>query len=398
MLTLNKQSVVLDGAKYGAIAGAVATWSISSILALSEAGMSLPIGAFYSIIGIALGMDNVITASYLGFGLHIVAGTLMGALAGAGIVRLVSHSLFRGMLAGMTTGMIIWLIVFIPVTLFLVQPSISQIVTLLALNSNFSISTTEINQFMQTTALSSVLFHLIWGALFGFITFSLFRIKSYRNTNWKARLEKYVAHEEDDLSGINFRFLGFGILAGFLASASISGLIFVVEKTIDIPVGTFYLVFVSSISHSQVESVNMIVAGFLLHLLTGSIIGAIISLPFAIKNLRILSTIQKFAPIYGLICGVIVWAFLFVPVTFWVIMPSLAGLDQNQLIVQQTPIQLSIGTATSTTVGELISLSDKILVGALVFNMFYGLVASIIIKSMTGKLVSRGNTFQKVSM
>jgi hypothetical protein len=398
MLPLNKQSVVFDGAKYGAIAGAIATWSISSILALSEAGVSLPIGTFYSIIGIALGMDNVITASYLGFGLHIVTGTLMGALAGAAIVRLVSHSLFRGMLAGMTTGVIIWLIVFIPITLFLVQPSISQIVTLLALNSNFSISATEINQFVQTTALSSVLFHLIWGALFGFITFSLFRIKSYRNTNWKARLEKYVAHEEDDLSGINFRVLGFGILAGFLASASISGLIFVVEKTIDIPVGTFYLVLVSSISHSQVESLNMIVAGLLLHLLTGSIIGAIISVPFAIKNLKISSTIQKFSPIYGLICGVVVWAFLFVPITLWVIMPSLAGPDQNQLIVQQTPIQLSIGTATSITVKELVAISDKILVGALVFNMFYGLVASIIIKSMTANLVNRGNTIQKISM
>lgn len=399
MLTLNRQSVVFDGAKYGAIAGAIATWSISSILALSEVGMSLPIGAFYSIIGIALGMDNVITASYLGFGLHIVTGTLLGALAGAAIVRLVSHSLFRGMLAGMTTGMIIWLIVFLPITVFLVQPSISQIVTLLlALNSNSSISTTEINQFMQTTTLSSVLFHLIWGALFGFITCSLFRIKSYRNANWKARLERYVAYEEDDLSGINFRVLGFGILAGFLASASISGLIFVVEKTIDIPVGTFYLVLVSSITHSQVESVNMIVAGLLFHLLTGSIIGAIISMPFAIKDLRILSIIQKFAPIYGLICGVVVWAFLFVPVTFWVIMPLLADLDQNQLIVQQTPIQLSTGSATSITVGELISINDKILVGALVFNMFYGLVASIVIKSMTGKLVSRGNTIRKVSM
>ena len=90
MLTLGAQSVVLNGAKYGAIAGAIATWSISSILALIEAGMGLPIGAFYTIIGIALGMDNVITASYFGFGLHILIGTLMGALVGAAIVRLVS--------------------------------------------------------------------------------------------------------------------------------------------------------------------------------------------------------------------------------------------------------------------------------------------------------------------
>lgn len=395
MLTLGAQSVVLDGAKYGAIAGAIATWSISSILALIEAGLGLPIGAFYSIIGIALGIDNVITASYFGFGLHILIGTLMGALVGTAIVRLVSHSLFRGILAGMLAGIIIWLIVFLPITAFLVQPSMAQIVTLLALTTNFSISITEINQFMQTTALSSVLFHLVWGALFGFIISSLFRIKAYRNANWKAKLESYVADKDDQqTTRIRFRVLGIGVLAGFLASACISGLIFVVEKTIDIPVGTFYLVLVSSITQSHVESMNMIVAGLLLHLFTGSMIGAIISIPFALREMRISSIMHKYAPIYGLICGAIVWAFLFVPITFWVIIPLLGHLDQNQLIIQQTPV----GTASSITVGELLSINDKILIGALVFNMFYGLVASIIVKSVTGRLVSQPNTLQEISI
>ena len=395
MLSLGAQSVALDGAKFGAIGGAIATWSISSILALIEAGMGLPIGAFYSIIGITLGIDNLITASYFGFGLHILIGTLMGAIVGAAIVRLVSHSLLKGILSGMVSGIIIWLIVFLPITAFLVQPSMTQIVTLLALTTNFTISTTEINQFVQTTALSSVLFHLVWGALFGFIVNSLFRIKSYRNANWKTKLESYVADKEDQQNTrVKFRVLGFGMLAGFLASACISGLIFVVEKTIDIPVGTFYLVLVSSITQSHAESVNMIVAGLLLHLFTGSIIGVIISIPFALRDFRILSNMHKYAPIYGLICGLIVWAFLFVPVTFWVIMPLLRNLDQDQLIVQQTPV----GTASSITVGKLLSINDKILIGALVFNMFYGLVASIIIKSMAGKLVSQPNPIQKVSL
>ena len=394
-MAFGTQTIALDGAKYGAIAGAIATWSISSILALVEAGMGLPIGAFYSIIGITLGIDNVITASYFGFGLHILIGTLMGAIVGAAIVRLVSHSLLKGILAEMVAGTIIWLIVFLPITAFLVQPSMTQIVTLLALTTNFSISTTEINQFVQTTALSSVLFHLAWGALFGFIINSLFRIKSYRNANWKTKLESYMADKEDQHNTrIKFRVLGFGMLAGFLASACISGLIFVVEKTIDIPVGTFYLVLVSSITQSHAESVNMIVAGLLLHLFTGSIIGVIISIPFALRDFRILSVMHKYAPIYGLIFGLIVWAFLFVPVTFWVIMPLLRNLDQDQLIVQQTPV----GTASSITVGKLLSINDKILIGALVFNMFYGLVASIIIKSMTGKLVSQPNPMQKVSL
>jgi hypothetical protein len=395
MLRFGTQSILLDGAKYGAIAGAIATWSISSILALVEASMGLPIGAFYSIIGITLGMDNVVAASYFGFGLHILIGTLMGALVGAAIVRLVSNSSFKGILAGMVAGIIIWLIVFLPITAFLVQPSITQVVTLLALTINFSISTTEINQFMQTIALSSVLFHLVWGALFGFIISSLFRIKSYRNTNWKANLESYMADKEDQqASRIRFRVLGIGVLAGFLASACISGLILVVEKTIDIPVGTFYLVLVSSLTQTHLESVNMIVAGLLLHLFTGSIIGAVISIPFALRDHRILSIMHKYAPIYGLVCGVIIWAFLFVPVTFWVIVPLLGDLDQNQLIVQQTPV----GTSSSITVGELLSINDKILIGALVFNMFYGLVASIIVKSMTGKLVSQPNNIREISM
>ena len=121
MLRFGTQSILLDGAKYGAIAGAIATWSISSILAFVEASMGLPIGAFYSIIGITLGMDNVVAASYLGFGLHILIGTLMGALVGAAIVRLVSNSPFKGILAGMVAGIIIWLIVFLPITAFLVQ-------------------------------------------------------------------------------------------------------------------------------------------------------------------------------------------------------------------------------------------------------------------------------------
>lgn len=395
MLRFGTQSILLDGAKYGAIAGAIATWSISSILALVEASMGLPIGAFYSIIGITLGMDNVVAASYFGFGLHILIGTLMGALVGAAIVRLVSNSPFKGILAGMVAGIIIWLIVFLPITAFLVQPSITQIVTLLALTTNFSISTTEVNQFMQTTALSSVLFHLIWGALFGFIISSLFRIKSYRNMNWKADLESYIADKEDQqASRIRFRILGIGVLAGFLASACISGLILIVEKTIDIPVGTFYLVLVSSLTQTHLESVNMIVAGLLLHLFTGSIIGAVVSIPFALRDHRILSIMHKYAPIYGLICGVIIWAFLFVPITFWVIVPLLGDLDQNQLIVQQTPV----GTSSSITVGELLSINDKILIGALVFNMFYGLVASIIVKSMTGKLVSQPNNIREISM
>lgn len=395
MQSVHTSSILINGAKYGALAGAIATWSISSILALTEAGTGLPIGTFYSIIGIAMGSDNVVTASYIGFGLHILTGTLMGALVGSATVKLVTLSQIKGVLVGMTAGIIIWLIVFLPISAFLVQPSIVQIVTLLALNTNFSISTSEVNQFAQTIAMSSILFHLVWGALFGFITSSLFRIKSYRNTNWKEMIERYVTDREyENKSRINVRVLGFGVIAGLLASISVSGLIFIVEKTIDIPVGTFYLVLISSITQSQADSVNMIVAGLLLHLLTGSIIGIIISIPFALRDTKISTIMNKYAPIYGLICGVVIWTFLFVPVTFWIIVPLLSNPMHDQAIVQRSPV----GTASSITVKELLSINDKIVIGALVFNMFYGLVTSIIIRSFSGRVMKERKGIEGIAI
>jgi hypothetical protein len=395
MQSLHAPSILINGVKYGALAGAIATWSISSILALTEAGTGLPIGTFYSIIGIAMGSDNVVTASYLGFGLHILTGTLMGALVGAATVKFVTLGQFKAVLVGMTAGIIIWLIVFLPISAFLVQPSIVQIVTLLAMKTNFPISTSEVNQFTQTIAMSSVLFHLVWGALFGFITSSLFRIKSYRNTNWKAMIESYVADREyENKTRIKVSMLGLGAIAGLLASISISGLILVVEKTIDIPVGTFYLVLMSSITQSQVDSVNMIIAGLLLHLLTGSIIGVIISTPFAIRDTKISTVMNKYGPIYGLICGVVIWTFLFVPVTFWIIVPLLSNPIQDQAIVQQSPV----GTASSITVKELLSINDKIVIGALVFNMFFGLVTSILIRSFSGKLMKERKGIEGIAI
>ena len=52
----NKLLVTIKGVKYGAFAGFVATWSISSVIVLTELLLGLNIGAFYSIMGISLGI------------------------------------------------------------------------------------------------------------------------------------------------------------------------------------------------------------------------------------------------------------------------------------------------------------------------------------------------------
>src|SRR5215207_4285454 len=79
---------VVKGAKYGSIAGLIATWSISTAIAASELELGLPISTFYAIIGISLGSNDFIASAYLGFGSHLATGTILGAVFGGLAVRI----------------------------------------------------------------------------------------------------------------------------------------------------------------------------------------------------------------------------------------------------------------------------------------------------------------------
>jgi hypothetical protein len=76
-----KRMAMSKAVKYGAIAGFIATWTISTAVAGSELELGLPIGTFYSIIGISIVLNGNM-AAFLGFGLHFLAGTILGAVIG----------------------------------------------------------------------------------------------------------------------------------------------------------------------------------------------------------------------------------------------------------------------------------------------------------------------------
>jgi hypothetical protein len=175
--------VTFKGAKYGAFAGLIATWSISSAIAASELALGLQIGTFYSIIGISLGLNNVIMAAAIGFGLHLLTGTALGALLGAiGIrwkrIRMLNP--YKSSLVGIGTGLGIWLVLFLPITALLIQPSIQHIVVILAVSSQKVILSDQISRSVINISLIAIVFHMIWGAIFGFITSSLLRIRVFK--------------------------------------------------------------------------------------------------------------------------------------------------------------------------------------------------------------------------
>jgi hypothetical protein len=172
--------------------------------------------------------------------------------------------------------------------------------------------------------------------------------------------------------------VAYGLAAGFVSSIAISGLLLLVEKSISLPVGTFYFMLSSALIHSQnFYSINNIILGFILHVITGSVIGLAMCIPFILFKDKSLELLQKYAVAYGLGFGFALWLFFFIPITLWVILPILDA-SQGKTIIQEVPAQVDVMFSTD----KLAMLIDRIILGAVAFNMLYGLLVAIMIKTL----------------
>src|SRR5918994_6454376 len=149
------------------------------------------------------------------------------------------------------------------------------------------------------------------------------------NSNSRNNNTPPILSQELGLS--RFTIVSFGLAAGLISSLAISGLILMVEKVTAVPVGTFYMVLIAALTESHLSSVNMIVSGFLLHLISGSIIGLVMTIPFTMYKKGSGKIIYQYAPVYGLLFGLALWSILFLPITFWMVLPLVSSIE-NQLI------------------------------------------------------------------
>jgi hypothetical protein len=114
-----------------------------------------------------------------------------------------------------------------------------------------------------------------------------------------------------------------------------------------------------------------------MHLAAGSVIGLAMSVPF-IASKRSFAASGKYAPAYGLAAGFALWAVLFIPVTYGIMLPLLNSVDSEAVITQQTPAGQFYAIATD----ELLAMIDRVIVGSLAFNMFYGLLVITLTRSL----------------
>ena len=399
---------VLQGAKYGSIAGLIATWSISTAIAASELELGLPISTFYAIIGISLGSIDLITAAYLGFGLHLATGTILGAVIGGLAVRVEMRknitnifNPYRSILMGIGTGIIVWLILFLPITALIIQPSIDRIIEIVPLSQeNTMLSVFDGNNLSQSfrgIAISAVAFHIIWGAIFGFIISSLLKIRF--RSSFSSASSSLMQNRQ--FIGSPLKTIYFSLVAGLVSSLAISGLILLVEKINSLPVGTFYYVLVSALTNSYSGNTETVIAlGLALHLLAGSFLGLIMSIPYVLlRNIREdginrkkMSFIEKYSSIYGIAFGFGLWLMIFLPVTFMIVIPLLNSFEFQDIMIGQ---RVPTGEVASTTFYGLLSMMDRIIYGALAFNVLYGLLTAIMLQSFSQKYPVTDNKHER---
>jgi hypothetical protein len=151
------------------------------------------------------------------------------------------------------------------------------------------------------------------------------------------------------------------------------------ERVAMLPVGTFYLTLSMAVSRTADYGIYSIAQGLLMHLAAGAILGLAISAPFAISR-RAYGTLARLGPVYGLGAGALIWLALFMPVTYGVMLPLLKSLEGSPDIRQSAPA----GEVFKVAVADLLGMMDRVVYTALAFNMLYGLVVVILIRSFAG--------------
>lgn len=167
-----------------------------------------------------------------------------------------------------------------------------------------------------------------------------------------------------------------GAIGGLIAGSVLAGLIFAGDSAMGLPPGTFYTVIAIAISGAQMPVASAIYAGLALHLITGTLIGAVFGYvsaaigPFNITDVR-----KGF--VIGVLAGFISFSLLFIPITRFQVEPALTG------------ILLQTGIATSSDPeilqGQVTDIMSTVLAFSIIFHVLYGAIMG----SITAVLVDR---------
>jgi cytochrome bd-type quinol oxidase subunit 2 len=158
----------------GALAGFIAAWVLVGLIFAGDMALGFPSGTLYSIIGLTMAGLGMPYALYFGIGMHLVTGTLIGTVFGY-ITAIVGAfnitSLGKGTLIGILAGFISFSLLFIPITRFQVEQSLIRfLASIHPPGTDQIILQNRALDVASTVLAGAVPFHIIYGAIMGFIT------------------------------------------------------------------------------------------------------------------------------------------------------------------------------------------------------------------------------------
>ena len=168
---------------YCTIAGFISVWAISGLLVLVGYVSGTPAGTFFAVIGISLGINDPALAQYVGFGLHLVTGTVAGNIYGQASIfwrKMAPNSYRRGIMTGLVVGIALWVILFVPLGTFGIQSKLDSFTASAPNQYIYEIS----NHFEGSYPLiiaGSLGFHLVYGALLGFLAGRMTEVRVFLN-------------------------------------------------------------------------------------------------------------------------------------------------------------------------------------------------------------------------
>jgi len=175
MESLTKTNVAANSRRqfilYCTIAGFISAWAISGLLVIVDVISGTPAGTFFAVIGASLGINNPVSAQYIGFALHIMTGMAAGNIFGQISLfwsKIAPYNSREGIVKGMVVGMALWTVLFVPLATFLIQPRLDSFI-FSAPNQYIHNIAGPFSGLYAVVIGGSLVFHLIYGALLGFI-------------------------------------------------------------------------------------------------------------------------------------------------------------------------------------------------------------------------------------
>src|SRR5215207_1443 len=168
---------------YCSLAGFISAWAISGLLVIVDIISGTPAGTFFAVIGISLGFSDPVAAQYVGFILHVITGTAAGNVFGQISLfwsKVAPYNSKEGLVKGMIVGMTLWAVLFVPLATFGIQPRLDSF-TFSAPNQYIFNIAGHFQGLYSIIIGGSLVFHLIYGALAGFISGRMAEIGIFMN-------------------------------------------------------------------------------------------------------------------------------------------------------------------------------------------------------------------------